>query len=113
MGKTLKVKALICLALILGGLVIAPAAEAADAPVQTSVAPDYLIGPGDTLEVFVWRNEDLSVTVPVRPDGKISTPLVEDMSAVGKTTSRSRGTSKNHCQNMSNRPQVNVVVTIP
>src|SRR5262245_61011398 len=45
----------------------------------------YVIGPGDTLEVFVWRNQELSQTVPVRPDGKISTPLVEDMVAVGKT----------------------------
>ena len=47
---------------------------------------DYIIGPGDTLQVFVWRNPELSVTVPVRPDGKISTPLVEDMVAVGKTS---------------------------
>src|SRR5450631_3831413 len=40
------------------------------------VSADYLIGPGDTLEIFVWRNPDLTITVPVRPDGKISTPLV-------------------------------------
>ena len=50
--------------------------------------PDYIIGPGDTVQVFVWRNPELSVTVPVRPDGKISTPLVEDMVAVGKTSSQ-------------------------
>jgi protein involved in polysaccharide export with SLBB domain len=49
------------------------------------VAAAYIIGPGDTIEVFVWRNAELSATVPVRPDGKISTPLVEDMVAVGKT----------------------------
>src|SRR4051794_25210572 len=53
-----------------------------------SVASDYLIGPGDTLQVFVWRNPELTTTVPVRPDGKISTPLVEDMTAVGKTPSQ-------------------------
>jgi polysaccharide export outer membrane protein len=46
---------------------------------------EYIIGPGDSLNIFVWRNEDLSVTVPVRPDGKISSPLVEDMPAAGKT----------------------------
>jgi len=45
----------------------------------------YIIGPGDTLDVFVWGYEDLSVTVPVRPDGKITTRLVEDMQASGKT----------------------------
>jgi len=46
---------------------------------------NYLIGPGDALNIFVWRNPELSATVPVRPDGKISTPLVEDVVAVGKT----------------------------
>lgn len=49
---------------------------------------EYQIGPGDTLNVFVWRQEELSATVPVRPDGRISTPLVEDMVAVGKTPSQ-------------------------
>ena len=52
-----------------------------------TVSDDYIIGPGDVLEVFVWRNPELSVTVPVRPDGRVSTPLVEDMVAVGKTPS--------------------------
>lgn len=48
---------------------------------------EYLIAPGDTLNVFVWQNPDVSVqNVPVRPDGMISTPLVDDMSASGKTS---------------------------
>jgi len=46
---------------------------------------EYLIGAGDTLNIFVWRNPELSATVPVRPDGRVSTPLVEDVDAVGKT----------------------------
>ena len=80
--------------LLLGWLVLSPlivscasAPTPAPAPTPTEAkAPDsnYIIGPGDSLEVFVWRNPELSVTVPVRPDGKISTPLVEDMAAVGK-----------------------------
>ncbi len=45
----------------------------------------YIIGPGDTLDIFVWGYEDLSVEVPVRPDGKITTRLIEDMQASGKT----------------------------
>ncbi len=58
----------------------------AEAPAAASVvSADYLIGPGDTLQIFVWQNPELSVTVPVRPDGRISTPLVEDTVAVGKT----------------------------
>lgn len=48
---------------------------------------EYLIGPGDTLNVFVWNRPELTVTVPVRPDGLISTPLVENVVAVGKTPS--------------------------
>ncbi len=48
---------------------------------------EYLIGPGDTLNVFVWQNPDVSVqNVPVRPDGMVSTPLVDDMIASGKTS---------------------------
>jgi polysaccharide export outer membrane protein len=66
----------------------APALWRPPAPPKATAAPvaaAYIIGPGDSLQVFVWRNPELSSTVPVRPDGKISTPLVEDMVAVGKT----------------------------
>lgn len=45
----------------------------------------YIIGPGDTLNIFVWRNPELSTSTPVRPDGKFSTNLVEDLQASGKT----------------------------
>jgi len=61
----------------------ARAQEPLEAPAE--LASDYLIGPGDVLDVFVWGEEDLSVTVPVRPDGRVSTPLVDDLEAVGKT----------------------------
>lgn len=47
--------------------------------------PTYLIGPGDTLEITVWRQPELSTSVTVRPDGRISIPLVEDLAAAGKT----------------------------
>lgn len=53
--------------------------------VPETAAYDYVIGPGDNLNIFVWRNPDLSQSVPVRPDGKISVPLVEDLVASGKT----------------------------
>ena len=52
---------------------------------EQSDTDNYVIGPGDGLEVFVWGHEDLTATVTVRPDGEISTPLVEDMRAAGKT----------------------------
>lgn len=58
------------------------------APAQRDKADfTYRIGPGDTLNIFVWRNPELTTTVPVRPDGKFSTPLVDDLQASGKTTS--------------------------
>jgi len=59
-------------------------------PAPTNAAvPDYkyVIGPGDMLNINVWRNPELSATVPVRPDGKITAPLVEDIVAIGKNPS--------------------------
>ena len=82
----------------------------APAPLAAAVSPDYLIGPGDSLHVFVFQNEELSVTVPVRPDGKISTPLVEDMVAVGKTPSQLARDIEKSLGEYVKSPRVNVVV---
>jgi polysaccharide biosynthesis/export protein len=79
----------------------------------SSVAPDYRIGPGDTLQIFVWRNPELTQSVPVRPDGKISTPLVEDMVAVGKTPSQLARDVEGVLAEYIRSPQVNVIVTNP
>lgn len=99
----------------------APAAPAGEAPPATpgaapnaaNVPADYLIGPGDTIQVFVWRNQELSVTVPVRPDGKVSTPLVEDMVAVGKTPSQLARDIETRLAEYIRSPQVNIIVTNP
>src|SRR5262245_20928998 len=62
--------------------------EAAPATVETpEVPPMYQIGAGDSLTIFVWRNAELTTTVVVRPDGRISVPLIEDLYAEGKTPS--------------------------
>jgi polysaccharide biosynthesis/export protein len=90
-----------------------PAATVAPAPANPSVGANYLIGPGDTLQIFVWRNAELTSTVPVRPDGKISTPLVEDMVAVGKTPSQLARDIEKVLSEFIRSPQVNVIVTIP
>jgi polysaccharide export outer membrane protein len=58
---------------------------AEDPPAGVEVPADYLVGPGDLLQIFVWDHADLSAPVQVRPDGKISTPLVEDLQAAGKS----------------------------
>ena len=93
-----------------------PAAAAENAapavPVPTT-GPDYVIGPGDVLQVFVWRNPELTTSVPVRPDGRISTPLVEDMVAVGKTPSVLARDIEKVLSDYVRSPQVNVIVTEP
>lgn len=89
----------------------------ADSPMPqmaaSAVTPDYRIGPGDTLQIFVWRNPELTQSVPVRPDGKISTPLVEDMVAVGKTPSQLARDVEAVLGEYIRSPQVNVIVTNP
>jgi polysaccharide export outer membrane protein len=90
----------------------APATAPATTPAQPVVTdPDYIIGPGDVLQVFVWQNPELSVSVPVRPDGKISTPLVEDMIASGKTPSLLARDMEKVLAEFVRTPQVNVIVT--
>lgn len=88
-------------------------APAPQAPPPSAVPADYIIGPGDSIDVFVWRNPELSVSVPVRPDGKISTPLVEDMVAVGKTPSQLARDVEAVLGEYIRNPQVNIIVTQP
>lgn len=78
-----------------------------------AVHDDYVIGPGDMLQVYVFRNPELTVTLPVRPDGKISSPLVEDMVAVGKTPSQLARDIEKALSQYVKTPQVNVIVTQP
>ncbi len=92
-----------------------PTAPAISTPpaAAPAVGPNYMIGPGDSLQVFVWRNPELSTTLPVRPDGKISTPLVEDMVAVGKTPSQLARDIEAKLAEYIRSPQVNVIVSLP
>jgi len=99
-------------------VVLLPLAADAAEPQPVAAAPvavvpaDYRIGPGDTLKVYVFQNDELSVTVPVRPDGKISTPLVEDMVAVGKTPSQLARDIEKSLSEYVKVPKVNVEVMI-
>ena len=78
---------------------------------QGGVDPNsYIIGPGDALNVFVWRQPELSVVVPVRPDGKISTPLVEDTEAVGKTPTQLAREIEQVLAEFIRTPQVTIIV---
>ena len=72
---------------------------------------DYLIGPGDSVNITVWRNPEVSQTVPVRPDGKITTPLVEDLPASGKTATQLARDIEKVLGKYIQQPVVTVIVT--
>jgi polysaccharide export outer membrane protein len=80
------------------------------APDVYSAAPEYLIGPGDSLQVFVWRSAELSVTVPVRPDGRFSMPLLQDVQAAGKSPSQVADDIKRGLADFVRDPMVTVIV---
>ena len=71
----------------------------------------YLIGPLDTVNIIVWRNPELSLSVPVRPDGFISTPLVEDLPAIGRNPTDLARDLEKALGKYSRDPVVTVVVT--
>jgi polysaccharide export outer membrane protein len=81
------------------------------APVMPVEQSEYRIGPGDSLQIFVWNHPELSVTVPVRPDGMISTPLIENMRADGKTPSQLARDMEKALAEYVRTPTVNVIVT--
>jgi polysaccharide export outer membrane protein len=74
-------------------------------------ATDYLIGPGDSININVWRNPEVSMSVPVRPDGKITTPLVEDLQASGKTSTELARDIEKALAKFIQQPVVTVIVT--
>jgi polysaccharide biosynthesis/export protein len=82
------------------------------APVNAATADyDYHIGPLDTVNVIVWRNPELSTSVPVRPDGKITTPLVDDLPALGKTPTQLERDMEKALVKYIRDPVVTVIVT--
>ena len=82
------------------------------APAEIQAAnPDYLIGPGDSINIIVWRNPEVSMSVPVRPDGKITTPLVEDLPASGKTSTELARDIEKALAKFIQQPVVTVVVS--
>ena len=80
-------------------------------PLEAVTTPDYQIGPGDSLYVFVWRNPELSITIPVRPDGRFSMPLVEDVVAIGRTPTELADDIKRRLATYIKDPAVTVMPT--
>lgn len=102
---------MLLLAAMAGSLISCASQPAPPMTVNVPDSPEYRIGPGDSLEVFVWRNPELSVTVPVRPDGRISTPLIEDLVATEKTPTQLARDIENALKNYVQQPVVTVMVT--
>ncbi|MFZ6645835.1 XrtA/PEP-CTERM system exopolysaccharide export protein [Undibacterium sp. TJN25] len=95
-------------------LAISGCATNANPPAPTEGAiptNDYIIGAGDTINVIVWRNPEVSMSVPVRPDGKITTPLVEDIVANGKTSTQLARDVEKALEKFIQQPVVTIIVT--
>lgn len=78
---------------------------------MVSGTSEYKIGPGDTLQIVVWQNAELSATIPVRPDGRISTPLINDIQASGRTPSELASDMEVVLSEILRTPKVSVLVT--
>lgn len=99
-------------ALLVGVSGCASSSKLPAAPTVASTANyNYLVGPGDTLNITVWRNPELSLTVPVRPDGKVSAPLVDELVAQGKTSSEIARDVEKALGKFVRDPVVTVIVT--
>jgi len=79
--------------------------------VPTAQDYSYIIGPGDSLNIMVWRNPELSMSVPVRPDGKISAPLIDEMSVQGKNSVEIARDIEKQLSKYVRDPVVTVIVT--
>lgn len=82
-------------------------------PMDAGVLNEYQIGVGDSLRINVWRNAELSSDVPVRPDGKISLPLIGDIMAAGLTTQELSSNLTEALTEFVRSPQVTAIVTNP
>jgi polysaccharide export outer membrane protein len=94
------------------GLLVGACTSPWPPPPPTGIAPaDYVIGPGDALNVFIYRVPELSAEVPVRPDGRISTPLVPDIMALGRTPAQLGEAIRKELTKYVKDPIVTVMVT--
>lgn len=85
-------------------------ASQTDEKTSLIVTQDYFLGPEDVLDITVWRNADLSKQVTVRPDGRISLPLIGDVTAVGKTAAQLSGDISAKLKEYKENPSVSIVV---
>ena len=94
-------------AILVGALPLSAGPAIAQVPLEVS---QYLIGPGDQLQISVWKNPELSTAVPVRPDGRISTPLVSEVVAAGRTPAELGHDIEDRLKKYVTDPLVTVIV---
>ena len=87
------------------------ATDKATAAFTSQAGPEYVIGPEDVLHIAVWKENDLTATLPVRPDGKISLPLLDDVQAAGLTPKQLADSVTEKLRKYIADPRVTVVVT--
>jgi polysaccharide export outer membrane protein len=99
-------------------LTVGPLAETPRGQAADSVAPSnavdpstYIIGPADVIQISVWKESELSTTLPVRPDGNISMPLLRDIPAAGFTPNQLAADISERLKKLVQDPQVSVLVT--
>jgi polysaccharide biosynthesis/export protein len=98
-------------ALLVGAALVVQAAEPKKAAtIVPPTPPEYRLGPEDVIEVFVWKEPELSATAVVRPDGKISLPLTNELDASGKTAAELQGEIAGKLGQFITDPVVNVIV---
>jgi polysaccharide export outer membrane protein len=102
---------LVAAAGLLSTVACAPVPAAPPVSATSSETASYIIGPGDTLQISVWHNNDLTASVPVRPDGRISTPLVSDVVAAGRTPEQLGHEIEERLKKFVADPTVTVIVS--
>lgn len=99
-------------AVLLGGCASRyPELDDVAVPKELDQVPLYIIGSGDSVNIFVWRNPELSATTVVRPDGRITTPLIEDVQASGKTPTQLARDMEKELATYIKNPVVTVMVS--
>jgi polysaccharide export outer membrane protein len=109
--KVLPVLFAVCVSALLSGCATNGSTDAPKIDPTAQAVTTYRIGVDDQLQVTVWQNQDLSVSVPVRPDGKITVPLIGDVMAGGKTPEEVAAEIKEKLGSYVRDPQVAVILT--
>src|ERR1700704_1394244 len=106
-----RVSLLAVMLLSMGGCADMNAPSPAPGVAEPPTSEDYRIGADDRVQVTVWRNPELSITAPVRPDGKISVPIIGDVDAGGRTPSEVAENIKKRLSEYIREPNVVVILT--